>query len=291
MQPEEEGPKVKLLERPHKSTWFLPGKVGRVPVQILVDTGCTTNLMSKTVFDKLAKATRETIEPCEAFGTLADGGKLRFHGLVRTHLKIKHYNAEETFVIGQSDEDVILGMSFFQKNDCTLDFRRGTLELQGKELVCTDREGNPMMYKVQIYKGVELLPGQEVTVTGRVPVEASRFQGLVEGRSSEVLIAATLNQPDPKGCILLRCLNASGQPVRLAAGAVVGEWCRVEEEDIQEVDDWLQEHQPKDSLQLGTRENSLDGKPRWRVKPHPECSRSEHGQKFWVSVPERKFLD
>ena len=37
MQPEEEGPEVKLLDRPHKSTWFLPGKVGRVPVQILVD--------------------------------------------------------------------------------------------------------------------------------------------------------------------------------------------------------------------------------------------------------------
>ena len=37
-QPEEGNPEVKLLERPHKSTWFLPGKVGRVPVQILVDT-------------------------------------------------------------------------------------------------------------------------------------------------------------------------------------------------------------------------------------------------------------
>ena len=192
----------------------------------------------------------------KAFGTLADGGKQRFHGLVRTNLKIKRFNAEETFVIGQSDEDVILGMSFFQKNDCALDFRRGTLELQGKELVCTDREGNPMMYKVQIYKGVELLSGQEVTVTGRVLVEASRFQGLVEGRSSEVLIAAMLSQPDPKGCILLRCLNASSQPVKLAAGAVVGEWYRIEEEDIQEVDDWLQEHQQNNLLQLGTRENS-----------------------------------
>ena len=83
VQPEGE-PEVKLLERPHKSTWFLPGKVGRVPVQILMDTGCTTNLMSKTIFDKLDKATKETIEPCEAFGTLADGGKLIFHGLVKT---------------------------------------------------------------------------------------------------------------------------------------------------------------------------------------------------------------
>ena len=60
---------------------------------------------------------------------------------------------------------------------------------------------------------------------------------------------------------------------------MVGEWCRIEEEDIQEVDDWLQEHQPKDSLQLGTRENSSGEEPRWKVKPHPECLRSEHEQK------------
>ena len=91
---------VKLLERPHRPTWFLPGRVGKVPVQILIDTGCTTNLMSKTVFDRLDRATREAVEPCEAFGTLADGGKLRLHGMVKTRLKIRHYQAEETFVIG-----------------------------------------------------------------------------------------------------------------------------------------------------------------------------------------------
>ena len=70
----EEGPEIKLLERPHKPTWFLPGRVGREPVQILMDTGCTTNLMSKAVFDRLDKTTRESVEPCETFGTLADGG-------------------------------------------------------------------------------------------------------------------------------------------------------------------------------------------------------------------------
>ena len=48
---------------------------------------------------------------------MADGGKLRFHGRFKTSLKIKHFSAEEAFVIGQSDEDIILGMLFFQKNN------------------------------------------------------------------------------------------------------------------------------------------------------------------------------
>ena len=108
------------------------------------------------------------------------------------------------------------------------------MELQGKRLVCTDRDGRPLLYKVQVYKGVELPPGEEVTVAGRVPEEAAQFQGMVEGQGDEVLVAASLNQPDQKGRILLRCINLSDQPVKLRAGAVVAEWHRVDPEDVQE---------------------------------------------------------
>ena len=124
--------KVTQLERPHKSTWFLPGKVGRVPVQILVDTGCTTNLLSKKVFDKLDKATRETIEPHESYGIMASGAKMPFFGLIRTSLRIRHFATEEAFVVGKSDDHLVLGMSFLTKEGCSLDFRKGVLELQGK---------------------------------------------------------------------------------------------------------------------------------------------------------------
>ena len=82
---------IKLLERPHRSTWFLLGRVGRVPIQILIDTGCTTNLMSKAIFDRLEEATQESIEPCEAFGTLANRDKLRFQHMVKTTVNIRHY--------------------------------------------------------------------------------------------------------------------------------------------------------------------------------------------------------
>ena len=99
-----------------------------------MDTGCTTNLMSKAIFDRLDKATWESIEPCEAFGTLANGDKLRFHEMVKATLKIRHYQAEETFVIGQSDEDIILGMSFFVKNDCSVDFLQWDIRATRKEV-------------------------------------------------------------------------------------------------------------------------------------------------------------
>ena len=43
---------IQVLERPYSTSYFLPGKLERRPVQFLVDTGCTTNLLSKHIFDR-----------------------------------------------------------------------------------------------------------------------------------------------------------------------------------------------------------------------------------------------
>ena len=50
------------LERPHRSSYFLPGKLKRQPVHFLIDTGCNTKLLSKRVFDHLPERVRNSIE-------------------------------------------------------------------------------------------------------------------------------------------------------------------------------------------------------------------------------------
>ena len=60
-----EGPKevrVQVLEKPYTTSYFLPGKLEGRPVQFLVDTGCTTNLLSKQVFDRLPERVRNCLE-------------------------------------------------------------------------------------------------------------------------------------------------------------------------------------------------------------------------------------
>ena len=39
--------------QPYSNSYFIPGTIEGRPVQFLVDTGCTTNLISKHVFDRL----------------------------------------------------------------------------------------------------------------------------------------------------------------------------------------------------------------------------------------------
>lgn len=41
---------AQVTEKPHKASYFLPGCLEGKPVQLLAETGCTTNLSSERVF-------------------------------------------------------------------------------------------------------------------------------------------------------------------------------------------------------------------------------------------------
>ena len=83
--------------------------------------------------------------------------------------------------------------------------------------------------------GGRVTPQQEVTVVGKVPESVANVPGLVEGWSEGIILAASLNQPDEKGRILLRCMNTTDQPLKLKAGAIVGKLHAIEERDIQQM--------------------------------------------------------
>jgi len=57
--------------QPYESSYFLPGKISGKAATFLLDIGCTTNLMSKRLFDTHGAQERGSIELYEgAHGTL-----------------------------------------------------------------------------------------------------------------------------------------------------------------------------------------------------------------------------
>ena len=92
-------------------------------MQVLVDTGCTTNLLAKRIFDQLPQKTQATNQEYAAHGIMANGARLAFSGLIKTDFRVRQHHGEETFVVGDIDEDVVLGMPFLAKHDCQLNFQ------------------------------------------------------------------------------------------------------------------------------------------------------------------------
>ena len=203
-------------------------------MQVLVDTGCTTNLLAKRIFDQLPPRIQATREEYAAHGIMANGARLAVSGLIQIDFRVRQNHGEETFVVGDIDEDVILGMPFLAKHGCQLNFQQNALTLQDQEQICTNRQGRALFSRLQSCQRVDIPPGQEVNLLARTTIQPFAPIGVAEGRKEDLLLASTLNRPDQTGRVLLRCLNCSDQTLNIAAGSVVGELVAVREEDVQD---------------------------------------------------------
>ena len=61
-----------VYDRPHQASYFIPGRVEGRPVQFLLDTGCTTNLLGKHVFDRLPERVKTEKKEYARHGLLVD---------------------------------------------------------------------------------------------------------------------------------------------------------------------------------------------------------------------------
>ena len=88
---------AQALSRPHSISYYLPEKVKGQPIQFLLDTGCTTNLINKQVFDRLPEAVRDQLKESDSHGLLADGTWLPFYGIIRLLICLRDVRTEEVF--------------------------------------------------------------------------------------------------------------------------------------------------------------------------------------------------
>jgi len=153
--------------QPYGSSYFLPGKILGKAATFLLDTGCTTNLLSRRLFDTLGAREQASLEPYKgAHGTLADGSSISLPGRIRDQA------IHETFIVSQLKEDAILGMPFLKKHQSRMDFQKSAVVVMaGRELVCIDKFGRPLVGGVQVV--------QDCTVPGRS--QATLLQSQLQG--------------------------------------------------------------------------------------------------------------
>jgi len=114
--------------QPYGSSYFLPGKLAGKAVTFLLDTGCTTNLLSRRLFDTLSARDRASLEPYDVeYGTLADGSCSPFYGVVELTGRVRDQVISETFIVSQLKENAILGMPFLQRHRCRIDFSKSAV--------------------------------------------------------------------------------------------------------------------------------------------------------------------
>jgi len=89
-----------MSAQPYGSSYFLLGKFAGKAATFLLDTGCTTNLLSQRLFDTLNAEDRANLEPYEGkHGTLVDGPCIPFYGVIELTGRVCDQVISETFII------------------------------------------------------------------------------------------------------------------------------------------------------------------------------------------------
>jgi len=219
--------------QPYESSYFLPGKLAGKAATFLLDTGYTTNLLSRRLFDTLSARDRASLEPYDGEqGTLADGSCIPFYGVVELTRRVRDQVISETFIVSQLKEDAILGMPFLKRHRCHIDFNKSAVVMAERELACVDRIVRPLMGGVQVVQGCTVPGRSRATVRCRVNYREISKLGVVEGALGGVQLAYSLNRLNEQREFLVQCVNLFTEPVELSAGSLVGKFHSVEEEHV-----------------------------------------------------------
>ena len=148
----EDTTRAQALSRPYSFSYFLPGKLEGRPIQFLLDTGCTPNLINKQIFDRLPGGVRNRLEESDSHGLLADGTRLPFYGIIRLTIRLRKVKTEEVFVVSQMSEDAMLGLPFFVAHQCALEIEQLVIRVDGRQLFCTNWHGRLLLSKEQVIR-------------------------------------------------------------------------------------------------------------------------------------------
>ena len=214
---------------------YIPGKVEGLPLQYLLDSGCSGNVMSRSLFNRLPGGIKAWLQPDNSQASMADGSGLLIYGVITLSCRVRTVQTRVTFKVANITDDAILGMTFFKENRCSLLMDKGFLAIQDQLLPCTNRCGAMLSNKVQVASTVVVPPGAEAQLVCRLTSPPAANTGLVEHFSEndpKVVIAATLTQLNQQGKFLVRCLNPRQTPITLRAGTTLGTYTPITSDQI-----------------------------------------------------------
>jgi len=221
-------------KEPNCSSYHLSGRVEGKAVRCLVDSGSTTNILSRRIFDCLPERKRSEARMRESAATLADGSSLPFYGQVNLYGKLGAASFCDDFLISRIKEDVILGMPFLEKHNCAVSFKDSILEMDGVRLRCTDRHGRPVTSRVQVIEAVSVTAAGEQILRCRLVDELKGTIGVIEGTGKDegLIMAASVNQPGTNGEVMVRVLNVLEETIHIPSGECVAVYTVLSKADI-----------------------------------------------------------
>jgi predicted aspartyl protease len=175
--------------------WYLRGNVGGSPIELLVDTGATVELIDCDVYHDLSPQYKTPLSETQASLHGADGNPLELWG--KTEIKIatgdRKYSVE-MIVAKLGHLQGILGMSFLRKHTSTIDTVNGHLTCGGvhHQLHHVKAAG---CCRLRLQESVTLVSGEETLVHGYLDGDGPQEGSVLLEPNPEELFGLGLMMP------------------------------------------------------------------------------------------------
>ncbi|XP_076990584.1 retroviral-like aspartic protease 1 [Tamandua tetradactyla] len=114
--------------------YYLKGKIGKVPVRFLVDSGAQVSVVHPSLWKEVTDGDMDTLDPFENVVKVANGAELKILGVWHTTVSLGKMKMKAEFLVAHaSAEEAIIGTDLLQDQNAVLDFEHRTCTLKGKK--------------------------------------------------------------------------------------------------------------------------------------------------------------
>ena len=195
----------------------------------MLDSGCSRSIVSRALLRTLPESACGRTVPFDGHGVLADGSKVALSQLITLHFKLGSRTVHHDFLVGDVTEHALLGLDFFEKEGCMIDFKHCTFTCGSTKLNCCTDQGEPLRVNAQLKRETVIPPMHEQLVD--VKLYRVWTQGTACFESSlnipGLMVAASVQNPQEQK-LRVRILNAGVEPITLPHGKIVATCCAVQ---------------------------------------------------------------
>ncbi|XP_040849963.1 retroviral-like aspartic protease 1 [Ochotona curzoniae] len=127
-------PKEILFANSMGKGYYLKGKIGKVPVRFLVDSGAQVSVVHPSLWEEVTDGDLDTLRPFENVVKVANGAEMKILGVWDTVVSLGKLKLKAEFLVANaSAEEAIIGTDVLQDHNAVLDFEHRTCTLKGKK--------------------------------------------------------------------------------------------------------------------------------------------------------------
>ena len=213
----------------------LQGNIRGIPARFLVDTGAAASILSKHVWNKVAKL-EESLDMVTGKTLMGvEGSPLNIIGAVHLHVIFEKQQFTVFFLVADSlTAEAILERDFLRHNNYVIDVGKNLITFGNVgvtlKLSCLAGDSQIASVSVTLHDTLQVPASSEVEVIANVPEAASGGTWIVEGSTlgkQALFVARTLVTPVGKS-VPLRLLNPRSELVKVTRGSVVAQMESVE---------------------------------------------------------------